>query len=70
MTKIFTVDVGNDKIEYFMTIDGAKKRLSDHGYIEVSAEDFNNNTRGQWRHPATFFFAESYAYLGFVKAND
>ena len=56
--------------EYFLSLDGAKAALVKHGYKEISPEDFDDNTTGQWKHAATTFFAESFAYLGFINAEE
>lgn len=73
--KIYTINFTNGKMEqtgnteYYMKTKKAKDFLLSHGYVEVSAEDFSVNTRGQWRRPSTYFFSESFAYLGFIEAN-
>lgn len=61
---------GYPKSELFMTIEGAKKMLSDAGYYEVTPEDFADNTKAMWKHDATFFFAEHFAFIGTLEVNE
>jgi hypothetical protein len=75
-TRIYRVNYTTEKMvqicepEYFMSLTNAKAALVEHGYHEVSPEDFDDNTCAQWEHDANFFFEKSFAYIGFFEAKD
>lgn len=66
---IYTVDCLRIT-SYFKTLEGAKNYLTVKGYKEVYPEDFDYNTKAEWKCEATTFFRESIAYIGFIHVFD